>query len=134
MDVSVWRKVSIGCTTMIAAGCMNPGYQTLHPPGFSRTALKVQEHQRELTQAEMEQLMGTQLEGMPQEARKSKETEQAKRSRDSGAYWAPGYAALAKSQEAAEAAHEREEERLAAEPQRPSFSGWAERGQETLRR
>ena len=58
MDVSLSCRCTIAVCLICTAGCMNPGYQTLHPPGFSSTALRVDRHRRNLSDLEFAQLIG----------------------------------------------------------------------------
>lgn len=85
MDVQTGLKFTVSLLLMGAAGCMNPGYQTLHPPGFSSTALRNKLHRQELIDSEMSQLTGefiTSSAPLPASESRKKSRERASHSRD----------------------------------------------------
>jgi len=136
MDVYIGRGAAVCFAVMMSLGCMNPGYQTLHPPGFSSTALKVQEHRRGLTEYEFAQLTGEQIpsEGESSADRESdaeRESDRDEESRASGASWSRGYQAFEDSKRNAETAR-----RTSPEPpalsERSRFSGWTIPNRETI--
>lgn len=134
MDVSLTRRAFLAASLLTAAGCMNPGYQTLYPPGFSNTALRVERHRRHLSDAEYAQLIGRPPLQTP--LNDPAKAQMAKRNSHPGSNWNKGYEYLAKAQQETPAARTQSE----SEPQatstantreRPIFTGWRELGADT---
>lgn len=124
MDVSLSCRCTIVVCLIYTAGCMNPGYQTLHPPGFSSTALRVDRHRRNLSDLEFAQLIGQPI---PESALTDPgKVQMAKRTSNTGSHWTKGYEYLAKSQQEAPTASAPQPTATATVRERPTFTGWRE--------
>ncbi|MCA9097460.1 MAG: hypothetical protein KDA36_03705 [Planctomycetaceae bacterium] len=124
MDVSLSCRCTIVVCLICTAGCMNPGYQTLHPPGFSSTALRVDRHRRNLSDLEFAQLIGQPI---PESTLTDPgKAQMAKRTSNTGSHWTKGYEYLAKSQQEVPAVSDPQPTATATVRERPTFTGWRE--------
>ncbi len=129
MDVSLSCRCAFVASMLLTVGCMNPGYQTLFPPGFSSTALRNKRHQSELDDVEFAQLLGQPL---PKSSLTDPATAQmAKRSRNSGSHWNKGYEYLAKEQQKQAPATSPQPSATANLRERPTFTGWRDQSADT---